>query len=310
LPYDAILSSGFSFQEKIYIEILAGVLFLYAFSHSLNALLQKHQRFDLMIGPSLVWGLMGLVISFFGFYSKNLVFFFLGNIIGLIGYIVLAFILIKRSNFGRLVITYPSPKEILFIKSLFKKSLPLAATLFLNLLYVRADVLLLSILRPTVEVGIYTLAYKFFEFPLNLSFFIMGSLYPIFLKSQRENKKKFQRQIQKSSLVIFLFSFFISLFSFIAAPLISLVKPEFSPSILPFRILSFSYPIFFLSNLFLWVIITKNKEKVLPFVYGSSLVLNVFLNLIFIPRYGYNASAAITVFSELFVLLMLGFVDS
>jgi len=79
LPYDAILSSGFSFQEKIYIEILAGVLFLYAFSHSLNALLQKHQRFDLMIGPSLVWGLMGLVISFFGFYSKNLVFFFLSD---------------------------------------------------------------------------------------------------------------------------------------------------------------------------------------------------------------------------------------
>jgi len=89
-----------------------------------------------------------------------------------------------------------------------------------------------------------------------------------------------------------------------------LVKPEFSPSILPFRILSFSYPIFFLSNLFLWVIITKNKEKVLPFVYGSSLVLNVFLNLIFIPRYGYNASAAITVFSELFVLLMLGLMNS
>lgn len=303
LPYNATLHSGFSFQEKIYIEIVALVLFLYAFSHSLNVIFQKHERFDLTIWPSLVWGAISLIIGVYSFYTKNLFFFFLAMVIGLVGYVVAAFILLVfKLGLGREIFSC-LPTDFKFIKDLFKKSLPLGTTLFLNLLYIRADVLILSILRPTVEVGIYTLAYKFFEFPLNLSFFIMGSLYPIFLKSHKEGRNKLYSQVKKSALFILLFSFFILIFTFAAAPLIGLIKHEFYQSILPFRILVISYPIFFLSNLLLWVLITENKERILPLVYSCSLILNVVLNLIFIPLYGYNASAVITVVSELFVFV-------
>jgi O-antigen/teichoic acid export membrane protein len=306
LPYNKIIGSGFSFQEKIYIEIISLVLFLFAFSHSLNAIFQKYQRFDLTIFPNLVWAIISLSFGIYSFYTRKLFLFFLAMVFGLVGYVVTALVLIRRflnvETTRRVVST-----DILFIKKMFKKSLPLAASLFLNLIYVRADVFILSILKPTIEVGIYTLAYKFFDFPLNLSFFIMGALYPVFLKSKKEDKKIFYQQIKKSGLIIFIFSFFIFLFSFIGAPLIGLIKQEFYQSILPFRILSFSYPIFFLSNLFLWVIITEGKEKILPFIYGASLILNVVLNLIFIPQFGYNASAVITVFSELFVLTFFTF---
>jgi len=305
LPYNNILHSGFSFQEKIYIEIVASVLFLYAFSHSLNAIFQKHQRFDLTILPSLVWGVISLIIGFYSFSVKSLSCFFWAMIFGLVGYVAAAFVLIRRHLWScRDMPWHVSTNNILFIKSLFKKSLPLGATLFLNLLYVRADVLILSMIRPTVEVGIYTLAYKFFEFPLSISFFIVGSLYPIFLKSHKQSKKKLYYQVKKSVFFILVFSFFIFIFSFVLAPLISIIKQEFYRAVLPFRILSFSYPIFFLSNLLLWAIITENKEKILPFVYGASLILNVVLNLMFIPRFSYNASAVITVFSEMFVLLI------
>ena len=302
LPYNATFHSGFSFQEKIYIEIVALVLFLYAFAHSLNVIFQKRQRFDLTIWPNLVWGVTSLIIGIYSFYTKNLFLFLLATVVGLGGYIVTAFILIKRflnvETTRRVVST-----NILFVKKLFKKSLPLGITLFLNILYVRVGVLILSFLRSTTEVGIYTLAYKFFEFPLNFSTFIMSALYPIFLETYHKNKNKFSEQVKKSALYIFVFSFFVFIFSFAAAPLIGLIKQEFYKSILPFRILVISYPIFFLSNLLLWVIITKNKEKILPLVYGCSLILNVILNLVFIPQYGYNASAVITVISELLVLI-------
>lgn len=302
LPYNQTLHAGFSWQEKIYVEIVALVLFLYAFTHSFNVIFQKKQRFDLTIWPSAVYGLIVIIIASYSFFNKNLTWFFLATIIGLLANLSLSlFLIYKKLHLAKPNLHYVST-NLPFITTLFKKSLFLGATLFLNILYVRVDVLILSFLRSTTEVGIYTLAYKFFEFPLNFSTFIMSALYPIFLKTYQKNKDKFSKQVKKSALFIFIFSFFIFIFSLVAAPAISLIKHEFYQSILPFRILSFSYPIFFLSNLFLWVIITKNKERILPLVYGCSLILNIVLNLIFIPQYGYNASAVITVVSELFVL--------
>ncbi|HLL61372.1 MAG TPA: polysaccharide biosynthesis C-terminal domain-containing protein, partial [Candidatus Nitrosocosmicus sp.] len=54
-----------------------------------------------------------------------------------------------------------------------------------------------------------------------------------------------------------------------------------------------------------WVIITENKEKWLPIVYLLSLFINVVLNIIYVPKFGYTASALITVLSELIVLVLL-----
>lgn len=306
LPYNRALNSGFSFQEKIYLELIALVLFLYPFLHSAGAIFQKQERFDLTVWPNLARAVIVLLIGSYSFLTKNLFFFFLANIFGLVVYTIIAFFLLFFNlNLVKEILNC-FPVDFDFVKTLLKKSLPLGTTLFLNLLYVRADVLILSLLRSTTEVGIYSLAYKFFEFPLNISSFLMGSLYPVFLKSHKKNKKFFYRQVKKSGLLIFFFSLLIFLVSFVFAPVIGLIKKEFYQSILPFRILSFSYPVFFLSNLFLWVIITENKEKILPFVYGLSLVLNVILNLVFIPRYGYNAAAVITVVSELFILVFFG----
>lgn len=299
LPYDNSFQTGFSPQEKLYIEIVASVLFLYAVVHSLNALFQKWQRFDLLIWPNLAYGVSALAIAFYAVFTHQLLFFFLATSGGLALYSVTAFFLAAPSflqvNSGQSV-------SKTLVRRLFLKSLPIGLTLFLNILYVRADVLLLSFFRPTQEVGIYTLAYKFFEFPLSLSFFVMNALYPVFLQKHQENRRHFYHEVKKAVFWLSGFSLLILTLAFFFAPLVGLIRQDFLPSVAPFRILVFSYPIFFLSNLLLWVIITENKEKILPLVYGSSLAANVMLNLIFIPRFGYMASSAITIVCELFVL--------
>lgn len=307
LPYNEATQSGFSRPEKLYIQVVAVVLFLYAVIHSLYSIFQKKERFDLTIWPSFLYGVVALTIAFYSFLNKNLLFFFLATLValltqaGLAYYLIVHFLNLKKGK------KRSGQREVQFIKKLFIKSLPLGTTLFLNVLYVRVDVLILSLLRSTSEVGIYSLAYKFFEFPLNLSHFMMTALYPVFLKLRKKGADEFYPQIKKSTLVIFIFALLATFFAFVLAPLISLIKQEFVLSVLPFRILVFSYPVFFLSNLFLWVTIAENREKILPFVYSLSLTLNLVLNLVFIPQFGYNAAAVVTVVSEFFVLLLFVF---
>jgi O-antigen/teichoic acid export membrane protein len=299
IPYDPILNIGFSPIEKMYIEILGSVLFLSSFSLSYRAIFQNFQRFDLLLWPNILIALSSLSLGIYGYFQNNLLWFFWGTIIGTTLSLFISSYLLKsrikefkeeRVNSGLML-------------ELLKNSLPLGAMLFLNILYVRADVLILSFLRPTADVGIYTLAYKFFEFPLNLSIFAMNSLYPIFLIKAKEDKKKFYSLISSITGVIFLFSVALSLFAFFGAPLLGMIKQDFVKSIIPFRILISSYPIFFLTNLFLWVLITENQAKKLPLIYFLSLVLNGVLNIIFIPRYGYVASATITLFCEALILI-------
>ena len=51
--------------------------------------------------------------------------------------------------------------------------------------------------------------------------------------------------------------------------------------------------------------VIENKQKKLPILYGVAFAANIVLNIIFIPRYDYVASAVITVITEVFVLLFL-----
>jgi O-antigen/teichoic acid export membrane protein len=303
LPYNPITLSGFSPQEKMYISFMSLLLMIYAFSHSLNALFQKKLRLDLQVWPTLGLAACILIGGVVGYITHILFLFFIATIVGWIAYVIISFILVEKTL--KLSVFKNIHLNKTYIKSMFKLSLPLGATLFMNVLYVRADTLILSFLRSTQDVGVYTLAYKFFDFPLTLSSFLMNALYPLFLKAKSENKEVFDALIKKYFLLVLLFSLGISLFAYIGAPLIGLIKSDFQSGIIPFRILILSYPIFFVSNFILWIVITQNKEKFLPFIYGASLVCNVVLNTLLIPRFGYMASAVITVVSEGLVLVLL-----
>jgi O-antigen/teichoic acid export membrane protein len=67
---------------------------------------------------------------------------------------------------------------------------------------------------------------------------------------------------------------------------------------LPFRILLLSLPFFFTTSFLQWTLITLGKQKYLMIVYFFSTLLNIVLNVIFIPQFSYVACATITVVSE------------
>ncbi len=78
----------------------------------------------------------------------------------------------------------------------------------------------------------------------------------------------------------------------------------FSDAVLSLKILSFSLPAFFVSALLMWVFVLLKKYKQVFYIYSFGLIINIFLNLIFIPKYSYMAAAYITGVSEYLILFL------
>ena len=298
LPYNSSLGSGFSQNVKLVIFIFSFSIFAQSVILSASAIFQKAINYFLYMVGIIVGSLVNLALV--------LIFTFLNYSIF---YILFAFV---ASSFVTALVLIGLAKESIFpvsfdrqfAKEIFLKSFPIGLMLIFNLVYFRADIFLLSLLSTTKAVGIYGLAYKFFDFLIALPLFLSNAVYPFLIKAKNE-KNKFA---YLTKLYFFIFvgvSFIIMIPFWFISPLFSLIKSDFISSMLPFRILLLSLPFFFATSFLQWVLITLGKQKYLMYVYLFSTVLNVALNVIFIPQFSYFASATITLFSEALVFAFL-----
>jgi O-antigen/teichoic acid export membrane protein len=134
----------------------------------------------------------------------------------------------------------------------------------------------------------------------------MATLYP--LLSSLLSKRKTQEAWglwRKSLLVALVSSVTIIIIGFTLAPFVIRVLggKEFEASVIVLRILLFSLPLFFVNNLFYHSFLLKEKIKFPLIAIGSSAIINLVLNLIFIPRFGYIAAAFNTLISGVYVFI-------
>ncbi len=185
-----------------------------------------------------------------------------------------------------------------YIKDLFKQSWPIAATLALNVVYFRIDAFLLAFYKGISEVGIYNVAYSVFQSALVIPTFIMNAYYPLMLKSFTK--------VKLVSMLLVGLAFLGTFVTFILADWIInfLTDGRFDNSVQVLQILSLSFPAFFLSALFMWLLVAKGKYKQMFFVYLIGLCINLVLNIIFIPQYSIIGAAWVTVMSEYLILLL------
>lgn len=191
--------------------------------------------------------------------------------------------------------------------SILRQGAPLGFALVFNLIYFHSDSVILTLTRSTEEVGIYGLAYKVFELPLVLPIFFMNAVYPLLLEKQRTNDSGQQKIFERSLQFLLGSSFLLAGGLWVTAPLVTFVRPDFAPSVLPLRVLSMGLPIFFVSALFMWFIIAQKKQLSLVVIHGVGMIVSILLNILLVPLYGYMAAAWVTIASEFFVLAAMAF---
>ncbi|MDD5032046.1 MAG: flippase [Patescibacteria group bacterium] len=296
-----IIFFPYSHEVKLGVAIAVFSFLFIALNQIFVGLFQKKLRMD-KVSIAEVIGRLVLVIG-----AVLAVRFDLG-LLGIIFITVLAsainflLLFIFSCPFFRLKIRfdYPVWKEVI------SKTWPLAITIAFNLIYLKADTLILSLIKTPAEVGIYGAAYKVVDVLVTIPFMFAGIVLPILTLSWAErNISSFKKVLQKS------FDFMMILAvplvvgtQFLAKEVMVLVAGEdfaVSGSILKILVLA-AWAIFF-GCIFSHAIIALDKQKKIIGAYFFTSVTALAGYLIFIPRFSYFGAAWVTVYSELFIAL-------
>ncbi len=296
---------GYTQFVRAGIVLFLPAIFLQGVITSANAYFQKRLRYDVAM-VSVILGsllLLGICLPAFRLPESSALTVILAGILAGTGLTaVSAFLGVRK--LGGSARFRPRPGDM---KKLFFASTPIALILIFNLIYFRIDNFILILTRPTTEVGIYGLAYKIFETVLVVPTFFMNAVYPLFLSRSGESAGRqvvFRRTVKTALAGLFLLSLNALVVVWFLSPLLVLLRPEFRQSTGALRVLAIGFPFFFVSSGVMWALIARKKQKILALLYGISMIINIALNILFIPDYGFMAAAWITVISEAMVLLV------
>ena len=212
-----------------------------------------------------------------------------------------------KKNYGKIEYNLIPDRESIEI---FKKALPFAVNRFVTMGYNRFDILLLSYLSGNIFVGIYNAAIVLILRMNSLVKPFIFALFPVLSQQYDKNDASYLNYVERSTKYIVGVAVPIfALFLVVPHKIISLLYGAgFSDSAVILRILSFMIILKFLNPLIGNSVTASGNQVKRTVVVTFSLLLNVFLNLLLIPRYGAVGAAYSSVATETFLTLSLSLV--
>lgn len=193
---------------------------------------------------------------------------------------------------------------------ILKKSWPLAIIIVFNLIYLKTDTLILSLLKPAGDVGLYGAVYKIIEVLTTLPFMFAGIILPILTKAWHgQDYPRFWAVLQKALdfMIITAIPFVVGA-EFLASDLMALVAgPSFVLAGPILQILILAAGLIFVSCLLSHALIAAERQKKLIGAYIFVSLSSLAGYLIFIPPFSYFGAAWTTIYSELAIALLTAF---
>ncbi len=177
-----------------------------------------------------------------------------------------------------------------------------------SMIYINSDITILGILKNDYDVGIYTASSKIFSILKQIVGAAVVVVIPrVSLWIEQGEQQKISTIVNKLSEAIFLFCIPVVIGLFLLSDDITLLVAgqEYSASALPLRILSLAFFFAGFGNVLVnGVLIPFRREKFVLVVTTTSALINIVLNIIFIPNFSYDAAATTTLISEMFVCII------
>jgi len=184
------------------------------------------------------------------------------------------------------------PKLILNIKAIkyfLNESIVLGFAVFTIFAVARIDVLLLKLFRGAEDVGIFNAAYALILQLQILSASFVGAIMPLLSRYGDSSPELFITTYKNALKFILFFSFpLVTLFFYFSNGIIhNLYGKGFEMATVALQILIFGCIFSFLNVLFDNILIAINKQVLVTFGQLSCLLVNLTLDLLLIPKYGY-----------------------
>lgn len=291
----AVLLFPYGPSIKLAVAVAAISFFFAALNQVLIGLFQKNLRLDRVSLAEIG----GRLILFAGvFMAARYDFGLLGIMLATALASILNFSLLYvfSKNFANIRLAF----DLAVWRQILKKSWPIGITIIFNLIYLRADTLILSLIKSQEEVGIYGATYRIIDVLVTLPFIFAGIVLPILTAIWQGQRDKFSLVLQRSFDLMAILSIPLVVGAqFVAVPVMTLVAgPEFAASGQVLRILILAAGIIFIGTVFSHAIIAIDRQKKIIKAYIFTAISSLAGYLIFIPSYSYTGAAWVTIYSE------------
>jgi O-antigen/teichoic acid export membrane protein len=183
-------------------------------------------------------------------------------------------------------------------RSWLRLAVPFALGAFLTNLYFRADVTILQHFRPFQEVGWYTFAYKPFEALQFVPLAVQATVYPLLAVYHRDSRDRLGGAYARFFKILVVLGWPLTVGTFVLAVPVGRLFQLFPQSIPALRILALAIVFLFANSAFTAMLYAIDRQDLFAWTTGIAVVVNVGLNLVFIPLFGYLAASTITVVTE------------
>ena len=179
-----------------------------------------------------------------------------------------------------------------------KLAFPFALGAFLTNLYFRADVPILQHFKPFHEVGWYQFAYKPFEALQFVPLAVQSTVYPLLAIYFRDARPRLGVAYARFFKILVVMGWPLTVGTFVLAAPVGRLFRLFPESIPSLRILALAIVFLFANSAFTAMLYAIDRQDLFAWATGIAVVVNVGLNLILVPVYGYLAASAVTVVTE------------
>jgi O-antigen/teichoic acid export membrane protein len=177
-------------------------------------------------------------------------------------------------------------------------AVPLGITFIITTVYFKVDVPILQRFRGNTEVGYYTFAYKPFESLLFIPFALRSVVFPVLSVYHRRSPERVLPLAEKFFKALVILGWPISVGVFLLAPQFNSLLRLYPGSEPALQILAIAIVFMFADNTFAATLNAIDKQNVFALVAMVGLVINVGVNLVVIPRYGYLGASWAVVATE------------
>ncbi len=185
------------------------------------------------------------------------------------------------------------------------ESWPLFLNALLAGLFFRSDIFVLKAARGDAEVGLYDAAYKFINLALLVPQYFTLALFPHLSRLAALRDSAFGATYTLALKLLFILALPLCVATTLLAPDLMwlLGGQDFLPEAgTALRILIWFLPFSYVNGLVQYVLIAAGLQRSLIPAFGLTAAFNLIANLLFTPRFGYQAAALITIGSELVLL--------
>jgi O-antigen/teichoic acid export membrane protein len=193
-----------------------------------------------------------------------------------------------------------------YSRRLLGEAAPLGLAVLIITAYGRLDVLLLRAFTDDESVGYYGFAYRIVDLAFPLSFFFVGSVFPLLSTYHADGRgDDFRRLYRRAQDVLAIASIgIVTGVVLFASPIVDVIGGSaYAPSVVSMQVLAGAVALIWYSNLADHGLIATGRQSALLWIAVGGLSVNVAANLVLIPLYHEEGAAVATVLTEAAVLI-------